>query len=328
MNTGNYINRKKCCYYFCCNSGKDCPQGPPGPEGPSGPIGPEGPSGPIGPPGPAGAGISNLEYSFFFSDTQVPLPYDIAGVDPSNSIDTGVTDISYTTPFSLTNNHVYLFVNTISRNNLSASCEFIITGTRLSESTAVPDTYTETITFEPALNTGYQSIAKWYNITSIDASNISDINYDIDQLGYVDFLNTDVKITGYRAEILGDPNNNNSDIRLIFLVVKQNDPVTSIYSIEDIEVDGNKGNGEIIDYQRGSDPSFNRTYISPSGLPLWPEKKHFVLKQTDFDSFFTNKENYIYGTNNGGLIVKLDATRVGPPNGARYFNITIYYESL
>jgi len=317
MNTGNYINRKKCCYYFCCNSGKDCPQGPPGP---------------IGPPGPAGAGIGNLEYSFFFSDTQVPLPYDVAGVDPSFQIDSGVTAIPYTTPFSLTNNHVYLFVNTISRINSSVSCEFIITGTRLSESTAIPDlSYTEIITFEPALNTGYQSIAKWYNITSIDASNISDINYDIDQLGYVDFLNTDAKITGYRAEILGDPNNDNSDIRLIFLVVKQNDPVTSVYSIEDIEVDGNggtNGTGVINDYQRGSDPSFNRTYNSPSVVNLWPENTHFVLKQTDFDSFFTNNENYIYGTNNGGLIVKLDASRVGPPNGARFFNITIYYESL
>lgn len=322
MNTGNYINRKKCCYYFCCNSGKDCPQGPPGPEGPSGPI---------GPPGPAGTGIGTLDYSFFLSDTQVTNEFDIAGVDPSNSIDTGVTDISYTTPFSLTNNHVYLFVNTISKINASASCEFIITGTRLSESTAVPDPYTETITFEPSFNTGYQSIAKWYNITSIDASNISDINYDIDQLGYVDFLNTDVKITGYRAEILGDFNDNNSDIRLIFLVVKQNDPVTSIYSIEDIEVDGDggtNGTGVINDYQRGSHPSLNRTYNSPSGLPLWPENTHFVLKQSDFDSFFKNNENYIYGTNNGGLIVKITSSSLGPPNGARYFNITIYYESL
>lgn len=322
MNTGNYINRKKCCYYFCCNSGKDCPQGPPGPEGPSGPI---------GPPGPAGTGIGTLDYSFFLSDTQVTNEFDIAGVDPSNSIASNVIDLSYTTPFSLTNNHVYLFVNTISRNNLSASCEFIITGTRLSESTAVPDSYTEIISFEPSLNTGYQSKAKWYNITSIDASNISAINYDIDQLGYVDFLNTDVKITGYRAEILGDFNDNNSDIRLIFLVVKQNDPVTSIYSIEDIEVDGNGGtnlSGVIHDYQRVSDPSFNRLYNSPSGLPLWPPNRHFVLKQTDFDSFFTNNENYIYGSNNGGLIVKITSSSLGPPNGARYFNITIYYENL
>ena len=322
MNTGNYINRKKCCYYFCCNSGKDCPQGPPGPEGPSGPI---------GPPGPAGTGIGTLDYSFFLSDTQVTNEFDIAGVDPSNNIASGVTDISYTTPHSLTNNHVYLFVNTFTKINASASCEFIITGTRLSESNAVPDPYTETITFEPSSNTGYQSIAKWYNITSIDASNISAIKYDIDQLGYVDFLNTDVKITGYRAEILGDFNDNNSDIRLIFLVVKQNDPVTSIYSIEDIEVDGNEGiygTGVINDYQRGSDPSFNRTYNSPSGLPLWPPNRHFVLKQTDFDSFFTNNKNYIYGSNNGGLIVKITSSSLGPPNGARYFNITIYYESL
>lgn len=326
MNTGNYINRKKCCYYFCCNSGKDCPQGPPGPPGP------EGPSGPIGPPGPAGTGIGSLDYSFFLSDTQVTNEFDIAGVDPSNSIDTGVTAIPYTTPHSLTNNHVYLFVNTISKINASASCEFIITGTRLSESTAVADvSYTETITFEPAFNTGYQSKAKWYNITSIDASNISAINYDIDQLGYVDFLNKDVKITGYRAEILGDYNNTDTDVRLIFLVVKQNDPVTSVYSIEDIEVDGNggtNGTGVIQDYQRVSDPSFNRTYNSPSGLNLWPENTHFVLKQTDFDSFFTNNENYIYGSNNGGLIVKITSSSLGPPNGPRFFNITIYYESL
>ena len=323
MNTGNYINRKKCCYYFCCNSGKDCPMGPSGPEGPQGPE---------GPPGPAGTGISTLEYSFFLSDNQVTNEFDIAGVYPPNNIASNITT-SYNIPFPLTNNHLFLEVDSSTRFNQSASCEFIIEGTKISESSAIPEPHIETISFEPSLTKiSFQSLSKWLNINSIDLSNINEINYDINVLGYIDFLNKDVKITGYRAEILGDYNNTDTDVRLIFLVVKQNDPVTSIYSIEDIEVDGNggtNGTGLITDYQRSITPSSVRNYDNPPEFELWPPNRHFVLKQTDFDTYFaTNNENYIYGSNNGGLIVQIKSSSLGPPDGPRFFNITIYYESL
>lgn len=334
MNTGNYINRKKCCYYFCCNSGKDSPQGPSGPEGPSGPIGPpgpEGPSGSIGPPGPAGTGLSTLEYSFFLSDNQVTNQFDIAGVDPS-TIASNITT-SYNIPFSLTNNHLFLEVDSSTRVNQSASCEFIIEGTKISESSAIPESHIEIISFEPSLTKfSFQSLSKWLNINTIDISNIGEINYDIKVLGYIDFLNKDVKITGYRAEILGDYNNTDTDVRLIFLVVKQNGPVTNLFTIEDIEINGSggtNGTGVITDYQRSITPSSVRNYDNPPEFNLWPKNSHFVLKQTDFDTYFaTNNENYIYGSNNGGLIVQIKSSSLGPPDGPRFFNITIYYESL
>jgi hypothetical protein len=48
---------------------------------------------------------------------------------------------------------------------------------------------------------------------------------------------------------------------------------------------------------------------------------------TDFNSYFTNQENYIDGDNNEGLIIKIDSDNLGPGNGPRFISLQVYYES-
>ena len=259
-----------------------------------------------------------------------PEPFYIAGVF-SDVSSNETTD--YNTAFSARNNHILLTINSITPVDNDSQCSIQVTGTKVNESTKVADTnFTETITFDASNNTKYQSLAKFYDITLISiknhtGSNISTIDYDIRVLGYVDFLNSNVKITGYRSEILGDLNSANADIRLSLIRIKQNDPVTTLLNIEDIEIDGNfgGGNGKIIDHQRtgGND----RTHEVTSGADLWPQNSYFVLKMTDFDTYFTNQEHYIEGGNNEGILIKIDSTNLGPNNGPRFINIQVYYES-
>ena len=48
---------------------------------------------------------------------------------------------------------------------------------------------------------------------------------------------------------------------------------------------------------------------------------------TDFNTYFTNQENYIEGGNNEGIIIKINSLNLGPSKGPRFINIQVYYES-
>jgi hypothetical protein len=49
---------------------------------------------------------------------------------------------------------------------------------------------------------------------------------------------------------------------------------------------------------------------------------------TDFDTYFTSQENYCYGEQNGGFILQIKSSNLGPPNGPRFFKIQVYYEFI
>lgn len=288
--------------------------------------GPQGPQGPEGPQGPAGPDVGILQYSFSMERNNFPNPFTVAGVDPSTNIVTGRTSLAaYNTPFSARNNHLFLKVNTITGTD---PCTFTIRGTSLSESTAIPVIdASEVISFSPSNNTSYQSIKKWYDISLVQLNNISSINYDIAILGYVDFLNQNVKITGYRAEIESNINTNNTDIRFQIKRVKQNSPDTDIIPLEDIEIDGDggtSGNGAIIDNLRTGDSS--RSYQVTTTATLWQRASFFVLKQTDFDTYFTSDQNVINGANNEGIVMKISWNN----NNDRpvFFRVQVYFEKI
>ena len=311
-----YYNNSNGCSRVCLK------RGPRGPQGPEGPEGPEGPQGPEGPEGPAGQTVNSLQYSVALEQSGVSTEFVLAGVDPRSSqniVATGQTG-NYNNSFSVYNNHIEITINSITPTNPLQQCEITVTGTSISESTAIPiQNDTEVITFDASNNTSYQTLKKWlegYNV--VLTSNIQSINYDIAILGYVDFLNTNVRINGYRAEILGDFNSSTSDIRLIIDRIKQNDPVTTILSLEDIEVNGNSNS--LIDYQR----SGQRSYTMQSAS-LWPDNTDFILKQSDFNTYFTNDENLIESANDEGIIIKVTSTDLGAPNGPRYINLMVYF---
>lgn len=282
-----------------------------------------GPRGPQGPQGPAGTSVNSLQYSVALEQSGVPTEFVLAGVDPSQNAVPGASGltVNFTTPFSVYNNHIYITINSITPTDPSLPCEITLTGTSISESTAVPvPNDTETITFNASNNTSYQTLKKWLEGTSVELiSNITSINYDISILGYVDFLNTNARITGYRAEVLSG-NKTTDDITLIINRIKQNDPVTTILPLENITIDGDSNT--LIDNLRSG--SFDRSY-SMTSANLWPELKDFVLKQSDFNTYFTNNENLIESTDNEGIIIKVTSTNLGAPNGPTYLNLMIYF---
>ena len=52
------------------------------------------------------------------------------------------------------------------------------------------------------------------------------------------------------------------------------------------------------------------------------------VKQTDFNTYFTSNENVILGTIDEGIIIKVESTDLGAPNGPQYISLIIYYERI
>jgi hypothetical protein len=162
-------------------------------------------------------------------------------------------------------------------------------------------------------------------------TNVININYNINVLGYVNFLNTNVKIIGYRAELLGDANSYKSDLTLIIEKIKQLNGNTSIETIENIQIDGTADS--VNDNFRTGIYDRSYTYSSPSGTfnRLWPTNVNYVVKQTDFDTYFngggSSTTNTVDGSANEGIIVRVTFNNT-PPNGCRYISWQIYYQNI
>jgi len=63
----------------------------------------------------------------------------------------------------------------------------------------------------------------------------------------------------------------------------------------------------------------------PAGADLWTSDTNYVLKQTDFNTYFTLGQNTIVGTQNGGIIIRLTSSAWSGTNGPRYATLSIYY---
>ena len=300
------------------------PQGVTGPKGSTGPIGHTGPIGPqgvTGPPGPAST-TQALQYTLNFEQSKSSEEFILAGVN--DNIVSSTTSLNYNTPFSVYNNHVYLVFTSLNVASNPATITF--TGTSISESTAVPvpnDTEVITIPSSFTLPFGVETPKKWLYISDISFSNVNSANYSINVLGYVDFLNTDVRIIGYRGEFLGDDNSEGSDITLIIEKIDTSGFVTSLSELENISING--PTDSIIDHIRSG--SFDRSYTMPSPTSLWPPNTDFVLKQTDFTSYWGSSAE-VLGSQGEGVIIRVESTELGAPNGSRYMSLSVYYENI
>ena len=325
-------------YVTCCKPiGAQGAQGDTGATGPIGPIGPSGGAqgaqgaqglqGAQGAQGATGAsGVQSLQFTLSLEQSGGGTEFIIAGVD--DTIASGQNTASYNTPFGVYNNHLCLDISTLVRTIPGNDVVITITGTSISESTAVPiagDNEIITITSGISIPNNFQSIKKWLYISEITFSNISSILYDVRVLGYIDFLNTDVSLTGYRAEVLGDDNSNGADITLIIRKVDNGtSTITNILDIENITI--NNPLNQIVDNLRSG--INDRSYTMPGGTSLWPQNTDFVIKQTDFNSYFTAGENVISGSGDEGIIIKVESTDLGAPNGPQYISLMVYYEPL
>lgn len=296
------------------------------PIGAQGAQGVQGAQGAQGAQGETGSSVQSLQFTVALEQSGVSQSFIIAGVD--YIVASSQTTTLYNTPFAAYNNHIFIDISSVIRGISVNNIDIVIKGTSISESSAVPDpSGTETISIPPSISipNGFQTLKKWLYISDISFSNVSSINYDIKNLGYIDFLNTDVRIIGYRAEILGDDNSDGADITFIMNKVDNGATVfTKIIDLENITI--NNPIRQIVDHLRTG--IYDRSYTMPNSTSLWPANTDFVLKQTDFNTYFTSNENVILGTIDEGIIIKVESTDLGAPNGPQYISLIIYYERI
>ncbi len=222
----------------------------------------------------------------------------------------------YATAFPVSNNHVYLYVNTI-----TGTGDVTIAGTSLSESSAVPvESDTEVLTLDTSTSQYWQTTKKWLEVTSIDIPpGISAIDYDIGVVGYSDFGNTDYKIVGYRIDSMAQGTSAELRFRLIKVEDDGNGKM-SVTDLEDIRVDVTLTD-QITDYLRtGGD---DRTY-EPGVASIWLNNTTFVFKQGDFDTYFTSDENHFESsTKDEGFILRIEGA-----NHADFLTLRLDYQLL
>jgi len=264
-----------------------------------------------------------------FSNKHFDYFIDLSGVSSNSFVIAGTNEEvatgqsgDYTTDFSAMGHHVCILVNSITTGG-----DIVITGTSVTETNGVPTTSdTETITVDTTAAQHYQTGKKWLEITNIDVTTgaITGIDYDIRVLGYLDRLNIDFIVVGFRAEFKSS--SNAADIRLILEKIQDdgNDKM-SIVTMESIGIDSTAGNGQIYDNLRtGGD---DRSYTF--GVNMLPSGSSFVLKYNDYETYFTSDENVIEAsTKNEGIIIRFEGEPSGSISNVDDCTLNVFYKSV
>lgn len=260
--------------------------------------------------------VQSMWFSVFPDQSAYPSLIYLTGIfeEVANNVNS-----DYVTAFGVGNNHISILIKSITTGGI-----ITIKGTSLSEETAVPVPLdTEDIVVDTTLNQYYQTHKKWLEITKIDVSNTTGIVYDIVNLGYSDIGNRDFTINGYRIE--AHARGNACDLR--FVIEKIQDDgfgKMSIIKLEDIKIDNNV-NG-IIDNLRVAPNSRSYTMSGGVGSEIWKDGSTMVLKQGDFDTYFTlNKNRILSSSKDEGVIIKIIGDPLGAPQGTDYVRIQIRY---
>lgn len=209
---------------------------------------------------------------------------------------------NYTTATSIGNQHVYIYVNSITTGGTIS-----ITGTKVDEfSGRVEIGYVSVLTIDTTVAQYYQTPEKFYQITDVTLTGIVSLNYDLGIVGYKDYSNTSFTVSSLRADIRISSVSPDLRIRLLKIQDDGNDKF-SVVPIEDFGFDGTASNGVWVDHVRAS--PFNRDYTATTELA--PNDSMQVIKATDYGEYFTNDENFIDGTKNEGIILRFE----GEPSG-------------
>lgn len=207
----------------------------------------------------------------------------------------------YATDFTVANNHMYLFINSI-----TGTGDVTVTGASVDESDGVITAAdTETITLDASTSQYYQTAKKWIEITNIDIpGSISAIDYNIGVVGYTDINNQNFEILSYRIDTLSD--GANSQLRFVLYKIQDDgDKKMSVVVIEDYEVDSGVIGSQLIDYKRTGDN--DRSY-DPAVADVWPNGTIYVMKMGDFNTFFTNDENVLESASKDeGIIIQFQS---------------------
>lgn len=223
----------------------------------------------------------------------------------------------YATDFAVGNNHVFLLINSI-----TGAGDVTITGTSIDENDGTPSVGdTEIVSVDGTPAQYYQSAKKWWEVTNIDIPpGITVIDYDIGVVGYSDFGNTNFKVTGYRLDTTSQ--GVNSEIRFrIIKIDDDGDKKMSLTDLEDITIDSGVVGSQIIDNIRvgGDDRSFD-----PDVADIWPNGSVAVLKQGDFDEYFSSDENIFESrTKDEGFILRIEQS-----NNVDFITLRLDYQII
>jgi hypothetical protein len=236
---------------------------------------------------------------------------------------TGLTSFTYSTVFNVSNQHVSIYVT-----SLTGTGTVTITGTSLSESTAVPvASDTEVIVIDA---TGrYQTHKKWWEVNSVSfGGGISAIAYNIEVVGYVDLLNKDYKITGYRLDAYTQSIYGKLGLE-IYKVEDLGNKKWQLVQLESIGFQAYIAGNQIVDSIRTG--ASERTYY-PTVFGIVGNDQTLTFKQADFDSYFTSGENVFYSsTSDSGFVVRFrgeDGYGGGQIADIDTVTLTIYYELI
>ncbi len=266
------------------------------------------------------AGSDSLQYRNMFVNTPLTGIVDnqINLMGELRTVSDGETG-DYGTGFPVSNNHVFLFINSI-----TGTGDITITGTSLSESTAVPVTGdTEVITVDSTAGQYWQSAKKWWEVTNIDIpAGITAINYDVGIVGYSDFSNTDYRFMGYRLDVFLQSDNADLELQLI-KIQDDGDKKMSVVYLEKLGFDSNGGENQIIDNIRtgANDRSYNPT-VGNIGL----NNTTLVLKQGDFQTYFESDENLFQSSGKDeGFIIRYAGSPSGGITGVDFASLRVDY---
>lgn len=248
----------------------------------------------------------------------------MTGVVDSSFVVTGeIRDVAsalsgdYATDFAVGNQHVYILISSVGTGG-----DIVVTGTSLSEDTAVPVTAdTETITVDTTPGQYYQTDKKWLEVTNVDVSGTAGIGYSVGVVGYIDFGNRDFTLLGYRAEFRST--SDIADIRLVMQKAQDDgSKKMSIVDVERIGVDSTNSNGQIYDSLRSG--GNDRSYTAVDNL--WPNDTMFVFKQGDLSTYFSSDENtFECASKAEGLIVRFEGEPSGGISAVDHCTLTLFY---
>lgn len=249
-------------------------------------------------------------------DAEIPV------VGLKSAVSTGETG-DYATDFGVSNQHVYILVNTITTGG-----DIVITGTSISESTQGPSPAdTETITVDTTAGQLYQSSKKWWEVTNIDISSgtIVNIDYDIGRLGYADFGNRNFKIFGYRVDYYASAASPDVLFHLYKVMVDSASKKVTLVDLERLGVDINAvGDVVVDDLRTGDDDRSYNTTVSA----MWGNNGVLTLKMGDFEEYYaSSRDNWVYGSLGEGIILDFEGVG-GGITGVQYATWWLYWQRM
>ena len=302
------------------NTGATGPTGPTGYTGPTGVPGSAtntGATGPLGPTGIQDRPVQSMWFTGFPQQTSNLTEIVFTGIE---AVEFGSVTGNFATRYGVRGNHVSVLVNSITTGGI-----LIITGTSISESTAIPISGdTESITVTSTAGIRYQTDKKWLEVESVDVTSgtITGVNYDIITLGYTDIGNEDFQLLGYRLEAEAGRSGDSTDLTFLINRVKDlGSKMYEIFPIENITLD-NATNSITDNLRTGVN---DRSFTCTPPAQLWKDDSYITIKQTDFISYFGTESIVRAENSNEGIIVYVTGNDLGYPDGTDYIRIQLRY---